>query len=379
MAQISGITAASIVIPKNLLDKKKSEEEVKAVADYYDHIVKSVGQRRRSNPFLDRDELKRAADNLETPREELDLSSKEQTPSKENLSQDSGYQSVTGYRRSSFTDHYDSAPIFRSPIRQPVQDVKTNVAQSIGNNSIDNQNKLTDLSGNNQTRRGSDFGQQTKNTRSSPRRDSGIGVQLGNFANSSRTSQPSTSQITSGRKASATPRGRRSVSRSKSPSKRGISISRKETAVAPAITDNWNSSSKARKTSPSPMRKEIAKAKSPSPTPSRRPKLKEIMTQTSGYLESFEMFSYSRTSTPGSDRTRQDELMARAEVKVRSAVDWLMDLAMFAVACWLYLFQNELLAIPVLLIMVYRQLKEEIRKRIPAWLIRRLQKKKTDK
>ncbi|KAB0796887.1 hypothetical protein PPYR_10948 [Photinus pyralis] len=56
----------------------------------------------------------------------------------------------------------------------------------------------------------------------------------------------------------------------------------------------------------------------------------------------------------------KDDLTIRAELKVRSTMDYITDLAMFIVACWLYFFTNELFAIPVLLVMVYRQLKEEI-------------------
>lgn len=43
-AEISGIAAAGIVIPQPLLNKKKSEEEIKVVADHYGDIVKNYGQ-----------------------------------------------------------------------------------------------------------------------------------------------------------------------------------------------------------------------------------------------------------------------------------------------------------------------------------------------
>ncbi|KAF5301256.1 hypothetical protein FQR65_LT00956 [Abscondita terminalis] len=90
-----------------------------------------------------------------------------------------------------------------------------------------------------------------------------------------------------------------------------------------------------------------------SPIPFAKPKLRETTTQTSRFEDS---------------KLRQEELSAKAEVKVRTTVDYVTDLAMFVVACYLYLFQNELLAIPVLLVMVYRQLKEEIKKKLPVWM-----------
>ncbi|XP_048521357.1 muscle M-line assembly protein unc-89-like isoform X2 [Dendroctonus ponderosae] len=386
VAQISGMTAASIVIPNNLLSRKKADEEAKAVADHYDHIVRSIGQRRRSNPFLDREELKRAADSGETPQEE-ENSSKEQTPSKENLSQDSGYQSVSGYRRSSFTDHYDSVPIFRSPMRRPSEESNENFKklESVGQSSLPPA-KPPVATQSSQPRRLSDVGQVLKEkpktiSTSSPRRDSGVGIQLGNFASSpQRANQGTSTQTQSTRQSSPNPKSRRSVTRSKSPSKRGTSITR-NAALSPARTENWNNRSlrddpqyRPRKTSPSPVRKGKS---SPSKNLEvrRRPMLKEIMTQTSGFLDSFQSYT---GPGPSTDPEKHNELRAQAEVKVRSAVDWLTDLAMFAVACWLYLFHNELLAIPVLLVMVYRQLKEEIEKRIPQWVLKKMQKKKTE-
>ncbi|XP_066257565.1 uncharacterized protein MnM [Euwallacea similis] len=364
VAEISGITAASIVIPNKLLNKKKNEEEARVMADHYDHILKSVGQRRRSNPILDRDELMKAARKLETPQDE-DLSSKEQTPSKENLSQDSGYQSVSGYRRSSFTDHYDSFPIFRSPVRTaeaPKPVIKERSPEPKPKNM----------------RRSSDFGSQTKVSlrrdsgaglsqlrrdsgagSSQLRRDSGAGVQLGNFANTPKSVNSGSNSIHSSRRSSlTTPSGKRAVSRSKSPSKRGTSIARKAATISPARPENWNDD---RRVSP------YNRKSSPSPRTTRRMMLKEITTQTSGFLDSFD--------GPSLDKRKQEELAVRAEVQVRTAVDWLLDLAMFAVACWLYLFQNELLAIPVLVVMVYRQLKEEIKKRTPSWVVKKFRKK----
>ncbi|XP_039287688.1 neurofilament medium polypeptide [Nilaparvata lugens] len=49
------------------------------------------------------------------------------------------------------------------------------------------------------------------------------------------------------------------------------------------------------------------------------------------------------------------------EKKLHSYVDYLTDVAMFIVACWLYLCKDERLAIPVLAIMVYRQAKDYTR------------------
>lgn len=56
---------------------------------------------------------------------------------------------------------------------------------------------------------------------------------------------------------------------------------------------------------------------------------------------------------------RKEEIITKiAEKKVRTAVDYMTDLAMFLIACWLYAFSDEKLAIPILILMVYRQVKE---------------------
>jgi hypothetical protein len=60
---------------------------------------------------------------------------------------------------------------------------------------------------------------------------------------------------------------------------------------------------------------------------------------------------------------RRDEQLQETEKKWRSAFSYLADVAMFFVACWLYAFKDERLAIPVLVLMVYRQLHEAIKRR----------------
>ncbi|XP_075230336.1 myomesin and myosin binding protein [Lycorma delicatula] len=54
----------------------------------------------------------------------------------------------------------------------------------------------------------------------------------------------------------------------------------------------------------------------------------------------------------------ENNLTKIAEKKVRSFFDYLTDVAMFFIACWLYAFNDERLAIPILIIMIYRQAKE---------------------
>lgn len=64
----------------------------------------------------------------------------------------------------------------------------------------------------------------------------------------------------------------------------------------------------------------------------------------------------------------QEQKLIEAEEKVRSSIDYLTDLTMFFVACYLYLFTNPLWAVPVLIVTVYRQIKDEVSKRVPNWM-----------
>ncbi|XP_050302347.1 uncharacterized protein LOC126740395 isoform X2 [Anthonomus grandis grandis] len=318
MAEITGITAASVIIPKKLLEKKAMDEEAKVVVDNYDLLVKSVGQRRSSNPFLKRPEI---AEPKPVKSPEM---TKEKSPSSENLSQDSGFQSVSSYRRSSFTDHYDTFAKFRSPVRKPPE---PRVAASQMSDISDvtrvqkQNNTVYEINTNIPNIRGSI---QTPERSISPHR-------------------PTTPNVVENRPQR---RHRRSVTRSKSPTKRGMSVTRKDKPPEPAAHS---------------VSKQTSTTTCSTLFPKRHPMLREIMTQTSDFLESLDL----------SIGTRHVYHSGETEVKVRSAIDWLMDSAMFAVACWLYLFENELLAIPVLLIMVYRQLQHEINKRIPNFIKKR--------
>lgn len=67
-----------------------------------------------------------------------------------------------------------------------------------------------------------------------------------------------------------------------------------------------------------------------------------------------------RTKTP-------EQLLVEAEVNVKSSLNYITDFAMFLLACWLYMFKDARLAIPILVLMVYRQVKNALEKKIPKW------------
>ncbi|XP_052898238.1 uncharacterized protein LOC128305009 [Anopheles moucheti] len=55
---------------------------------------------------------------------------------------------------------------------------------------------------------------------------------------------------------------------------------------------------------------------------------------------------------------------------IKPTVSYLTDVALFVIACWLYLFKNPKLAIPVILLIMYRHIREAIKDKIPAWMRR---------
>lgn len=67
-----------------------------------------------------------------------------------------------------------------------------------------------------------------------------------------------------------------------------------------------------------------------------------------------------------------DELQTVAESNVKSSLSYATDLAMFLFACWLYLFNDARWAIPVLTLMVYRQVRSAIERKIQKWTKRKL-------
>ncbi|KAH8380379.1 hypothetical protein KR009_010299 [Drosophila setifemur] len=62
----------------------------------------------------------------------------------------------------------------------------------------------------------------------------------------------------------------------------------------------------------------------------------------------------------------------QAHEKVRSALSYCTDLVLFLVACYVYLFKDTRLVLPILGLIIYRQLGEAVRGYIPGWLRRRI-------
>uniref|UniRef100_A0A182MML2 Uncharacterized protein n=1 Tax=Anopheles culicifacies TaxID=139723 RepID=A0A182MML2_9DIPT len=55
---------------------------------------------------------------------------------------------------------------------------------------------------------------------------------------------------------------------------------------------------------------------------------------------------------------------------IKPTISYLTDVALFVIACWLYLFKNPKLAIPVILLIMYRHIREAVKDKIPGWMRR---------
>ncbi|KAM3969038.1 myomesin and myosin binding protein [Aphomia sociella] len=64
------------------------------------------------------------------------------------------------------------------------------------------------------------------------------------------------------------------------------------------------------------------------------------------------------------------ELEEKAKVTVRSAIDYMVDVCLLLLAFWVYFFKDERLAIPFLILIIYRQLQETLLLNIPEWIKR---------
>ncbi|KAG5873324.1 hypothetical protein JTB14_005304 [Gonioctena quinquepunctata] len=388
VATISGITAASIVIPDRLLERRKDAEEAKVVVDHYGDIVKSYGGRRKSNPqiILDRNTLKKVAEEAGTQKNMNNATAVE--PNKHEIQSTIPAMKITDDGSKNQEDgESKNAHIQLSGDKNEInynhdESTKHRLESSRDHNVI-NKELQRSLSKSSpkvepENKSGYNFHKPTSNLTK---------ISDVNRDQSERTMKDTT------RKYSALPdtakKGRRTSPSPVRHQRTRPSFSDYTSNEVSSAIENYNlpltdARPGRRRTSPSPIRNQFTKIPPTMNYPSRRstpspmgygyhPQYREIMTQTPEGMINFD--NNRRTSSPFGTSQRQEELLAAAEVKVHRFVDYLTDLAMFAVACWLYLFDNELLAVPVLLVMVYRQLQVEISRRIPKWLLDRLKRR----
>jgi len=94
----------------------------------------------------------------------------------------------------------------------------------------------------------------------------------------------------------------------------------------------------------------------------------ERSSQTALLLSAADRELLEKASTLALLQSRSEE---QAHEKVRSALSYSTDLVLFLVACYVYLFKDARLVLPILALMIYRQLGEALQGYMPSWLRRK--------
>lgn len=71
-------------------------------------------------------------------------------------------------------------------------------------------------------------------------------------------------------------------------------------------------------------------------------------------------------------QSQAPEPISEEDASFKSSISYLTDVALFALACWLYLFKNPKLAVPIIILIMYRHISDAVRKRMPPWMKRSL-------
>lgn len=74
----------------------------------------------------------------------------------------------------------------------------------------------------------------------------------------------------------------------------------------------------------------------------------------------------SRSQTP-------EQMLDEAEKKVKSTMVYFTDISMLIAACWVYVFKDARLVLPILALLVYRQASKALKNKIPKWMKRKSQ------
>lgn len=425
VASISGIAAAGFVIPNTLLNKQKDEEEAKVVIDHYGDIVNTFNQQRRRSSFTPSPDFEQKAVNnifsvrqmqkqqsvdeksyeklveksslsldLKNRRDSLTLSSENVNKSSESVNKSNesleDKKSDSYKRRMEYMNRIAESKTQEIPGEsvkawdRTMETIRKSEEKKLGDSwedldsNLRKKNSLENLRSKEEVREKENM---ARFRESKSRTDSKSPVQRSSSTTPThrqegrrlRKASPSPNLRT--RKASPSPASNfkristssssKTPSPANSPSQSHKSVfATTTTQRPPSSTSYTRSSSISRSTSISPPPSSSI-SKSPSPIHLKRPPMmREIMTQTSNAIDPYK-------SRGMQTSTHQEELTAQAKVVVKNSVEYVTDLVLFFAACYLYLFSNELLVIPILVIMIYRQLKDAIKDRMPKWLKRK--------
>lgn len=157
--------------------------------------------------------------------------------------------------------------------------------------------------------------------------------------------------------------------RGREPAKKNIVKKSPSIEVEPPTTPEKINLPKKRNLSSSKTRAlSKTKKRSMSKSPSAMNRLAHQVPQEYNHIPVRSSLSPPASPEPRAKTPEQEIFEEETEIKVKSTITYLTDLSMFLVACWLYIFKDARLALPILVLMVYRQIGEAVKDKIPKWM-----------
>ncbi|KAJ6640825.1 Titin like [Pseudolycoriella hygida] len=115
--------------------------------------------------------------------------------------------------------------------------------------------------------------------------------------------------------------------------------------------------------------------RSESKSPSVKNRTKLHPTNTLRIARAPKKYLDSKSSTPSASPEPRsqtpEELMVEVEESVKSTMNYVTDLVLFIVACWVYIFKDAWMAVPILSLMVGRQVGSTLKDKFPKWMKRK--------
>lgn len=391
LASFTSIAGAGFIIPNEMQEKKETEEEAKVVVDFYGDIVKSFGGKSKPTAEFSRSvvskydtyeerkisEIKANSDfppsqniwSTSQKKPEPEILDKKPIPTPINITRPKQEQSTRSYGM--ISPSFKSSDIDSQKFPRKQEEIKlrdeSNTANVNKNDSEENEFKAKIT-----TREADEILKQMRDELSEskliykPPNYNNIPSANRHFSNIERKTRE---RIRSGRPGSR--QGSLVGRRKKTPMSRDASTS------PIRFSDDWDSQCSSKNSlehdyygrgSLTSSRASSLSRRSLSPP---RNRLRGITTQTSFRIESV---------NPAEIEQRKD-LVKKAEDRVSFMFGYFTDAAMVGVAAWIYIFQSEFLAVPFIVIPIYRQLdqqikqmKEGIKKRLPLWIRKRFDK-----
>ncbi|XP_045464090.1 uncharacterized protein LOC123673563 [Harmonia axyridis] len=391
LANFTSIAGAGFVIPNEMQEKKEIEEEAKVVVDFYGDIVKNFGSKSKPTAEFSRS-ITSKYDTFEE-RKISDIKPNADSLASQNVRPKSpNYSDFEKGRQEKAVDLTKIAQISTKASAPKQESNVSNFSQpeaierSFQNKKPVNSYYNVSTTENIQPRKETNFDNRKtltiSNTDSSRERDESLRQMK---AELSQSRLPERSSIRyqdkgaiSNRYSLESRRTGRKGSRNSSVGRRKQTPMSRDASTSPVrFSDDWDSQCSSKTSleqdyynrgSLNSSRASSLSRRSLSPP---RPKLRGITTQTSFRIES---------GSPA-DAQEKINLAKDAEKRMSFVFEYFTDLSMVAVAGWLFLFQSEYLAVPFILIPIYRQLEHKIKsfsegveRKLPQWIRRRLKR-----